>query len=415
MQLNAHLDVELVAVEQADELCVLLELRAPEPPPTAQRAPTAVQVVLDRSGSMAGERLEAATRALAALVDRLDPADRFGVVAFDDEVDVVVPAGPVADKALLRRAVLAVAPGGSTNLSGGLLRGVQEARRVPVDGGATVLLLSDGHANAGVTDADRLAGVAATARGHGLTVSTVGVGLGYDERLLAGLARAGGGSHVFAEDGDGAAAAVAGEVEGLLSKSVQAASLTIRPAPSVRVVKLWNDLPSHPVDDGVAVELGDLWAGEERKVLLALGVPAMPALGLAEVARLELRHVALPELVEHVVELPLHVNVVPGDEAAGRVADPEVRRELLFQQVQEAKRRAADLMEDGDLGAAQAVLREAGAQLAAEPAAAGGELAEEADVVERLARRLREGDAAWSAKMSRMEHHRKAHRRGRRA
>ena len=84
MHLNAHVDVELVAVEQPDELTVLLELRAPEAPQARPRPPAAVQVVLDRSGSMGGERLEAAQRALVALVDRLDPSDRFGVVAFDD-------------------------------------------------------------------------------------------------------------------------------------------------------------------------------------------------------------------------------------------------------------------------------------------------------------------------------------------
>ena len=58
-----------------------------------------MQVVLDRSGSMDGERLDAAKQALGALVDRLDPTDRFGVVAFDDEVQVVVPAGALHDKA----------------------------------------------------------------------------------------------------------------------------------------------------------------------------------------------------------------------------------------------------------------------------------------------------------------------------
>ena len=152
-----------------------------------------------------------------------------GVVAFDDEVTVVVPAGPVLDKAAVAPPCCAIAPGGTTNLSGGLLRGLQEARRVAGPAGATLLLLSDGHANVGVTDADRLADVAAGARAHGVTTSTVGIGLGYDETLLAAIARGGQGTHAFAEDGDGAGAVVAGEVDGLLSKTVQAASLIIRP------------------------------------------------------------------------------------------------------------------------------------------------------------------------------------------
>lgn len=411
MHVSAHLDVDLVAVEQADELTLLLELQAPLPaadgPP---RPPATVQVVLDRSGSMGGERLDAATRALAALVDRLRPDDRLGVVTFDDEAHVVVPCGPVADRAAVRALVRAIGPGGCTNLSAGLLRGLQEARRAAGPAGATVVLLSDGQANAGVVDADPLEQVAANAQGRGLTVATVGIGLGYDDRLLSALARGGQGGHSFAEDGDGAAAALAGEVAGLLSRTVQAASLTVRPATGVETVRVHNDLPAHAVEGGVVVELGDLWAGEQRKLLLALGVPAMPALGLAQVAELELRYVALPALAEEVVTLPVHVNVVPGDEAAGRVPDPHVRTELLFQRAQEAKRRAADALDRGDLGGATHAFFCAADELAAAPSSP--ELADEAALLRDLAGRA-VADGQWAAKRSRAEHARKSRKRGR--
>jgi Ca-activated chloride channel homolog len=408
MDIAARLDIDVVAVEAADELTAMLELTAPPLPGAQPRPPATVQVVLDRSGSMAGERLDAALAALCALVDRLDPADRLGVVAFDDAVDVVVPCGAVADKAALRAAVRAIRPGGMTNLSAGLLRGLQEARRAAGAAGATVLLVSDGHANAGEVDPSRLAAVAAGARGHGITTTTVGIGLGYDERLLAELAAGGQGGHAFAEDGDGAAAALAGEVEGLLSKTVQAASITVRPAGDVAGITVWGGLPSHAVDDGVVVEVGDLWSGEVRKVLLTLQVPAMPALGLAQVAELELRHVLLPAFVEEVVTVPLHVNVVPGDQAAGRIPDPQVRTELLFQRAQEAKRAAADAIERGDHEAATLAFRVAAADLRSAPAAPP-ELLDEALVLEHLA----SVDPALSAKRARAEHARKGRQRGR--
>ncbi|HSD80171.1 MAG TPA: VWA domain-containing protein, partial [Solirubrobacteraceae bacterium] len=344
MHVTAHLDVDLVAVQQPDRVTVMLELLAPVEPPAAARPPATVQIVLDRSGSMAsGDRLGAARTALAALVDRLDPRDAFGLVTFDDAVDVAVPAGRLTDKPAVKAAVAAVDAGGTTNLSAGLLRGVQEARRAAAGGGATLLLISDGMANQGVTDAVRLEAVAATARRRGgVTISTIGVGLGYDDTVLAALARGGQGDHVFAEGADAAAAAVAGEVEGLLHRTVQAASLLVRPTGDVRGVQLYNDLAARAVPGGVMVELGDLWAGERRRLLLALDVPAIAALGLAQVATLELRYVALPALAEQAVTLPISVNVVPGDRAAGRIPDPTVRTELLFQQAQDAKRRAAD-------------------------------------------------------------------------
>ncbi|MCX4427213.1 vWA domain-containing protein [Streptomyces mirabilis] len=97
-----------------------------------------------------------AKTALKDLVDRLRPDDNFGPVAFDDQAQVVAPAGPLTDKDAVKSAIAGLRPGGSTNLSPGYLRGLQEAERVAADAGATVLLISDGHANCGVTDPEIL-------------------------------------------------------------------------------------------------------------------------------------------------------------------------------------------------------------------------------------------------------------------
>ena len=228
MHIEAHLDVDLVAVETEDEVSVLVELTAPTARRGAGPRPDrALQVVLDRSGSMSGDRLEGAKSALVALVDRLDPTDSFGLVAFDDKVQLVFPAGPLTDKAGAKRAISSVTAGGSTDLSAGYLRGIQECRRVTGPGGATLLLVSDGHANEGVTDPERLGGVAADARRHGIITSTLGWGLGYDERIMSSIARGGSGNELFAENSDTAIALIAAEVEGLLTQTAQAASVLI--------------------------------------------------------------------------------------------------------------------------------------------------------------------------------------------
>ncbi len=406
MHIDAHLDLDVVAVQEADQVTLMLELLAPEEPTGTPRAPACVEVVLDRSGSMHGERIEAARSALLALVDRLDPRDAFGLVVFDDDVEVVVPAGPLTDKPAVRAVIAAVQPGSTTNLSGGLLRGVQEARRVAGPAGATLLLVSDGLANEGVVDPAGLEAIAAGAQRGGVTVSTIGLGLGYSEEVLAAVARGGQGNHVFAEEADAAGPAMAGEVDGLLSRTVQAASLLIRPTGDVGTVTIFNDLPSHGVQDSVMVELGDLWAGESRTLLVGLGVPAMAELGLAQIAWLELRYVTLPALAEETVTMPVSVNVVPGDQAAGRIPNPKVRNELLFQQAQEAKRHAAEAITRGDDRAAYDLLTRAGGSLE-------GVDAEEQAIVLDLAADVASAATARAAKRSHMEHHRKSRKRGR--
>ena len=149
---------------------------------------------------------------------------------------------------------------------------------------------------------------------------------------------------MFAEEGDSAGRLIAAEVDGLLSQTAQAVSLIIRPTGDVAGLQLWNDLPVTAIDGGAMVELGDLYGGEARKLVLTLSVPSMSALGLAKVAELELRYVELPSATEHTVGVPVHVNVVPGDQAAGRIPDPTVRSELSYQQAQDAKRKASDAL-----------------------------------------------------------------------
>jgi Ca-activated chloride channel family protein len=364
------------------------------------------------------DRLEGAKYALLALVDRLDPTDNFGLVTFDDEATVVVPAGPLTDKDAVRRAISNVSLGGMTDLSSGYLRGVQEARRVKGEAGATLLLISDGHANQGVTDHDQLRGIARQGHGNGTTTATLGYGLGYDEELLGAIADGGTGEALFAEDPDTAGKLIAGQVDGLLSKVAQAASLTIKMHEPVASVFVFGDLPSVQLPDhSVMVELGDLWAGETRKVLLRFGVPAMAALGLATVAELVLTYVELPSLDAHTVTVPLSVNVVPGDEAAGRVPNAVVTTEVAFQQAQEAKRRASEALRRGDTSRASELFRDAsmtlGSAMMSAPMEMAPDLQAEQAELEDMAERAQWDDSNRLSKRSHASWHIQTRKRGR--
>jgi Ca-activated chloride channel family protein len=137
-------------------------------------------------------------------------------------------------------------------------------------------------------------------------------------------------------------------------------------------------------------------------------------MGLAQISELEIRYVTLPGLEEQTATITVHVNVVPGDQAAGRIPDPKVRSELVFQQVQDAKRKAADALRDGVPDAAQAAYRTARGQLDDVllecPAP---ELADELQIITQLSDRVADGDGVWSAKFSRMDQARKSRKRGR--
>lgn len=195
----------------------------------------------------------------------------------------------------------------------------------------------------------------------------------------------------------------------------------VRFEPTVTFLRLYNDLPAHQLADGlVMIELGDLYADETRKLLLKFAVPAMATLGLARIASLELAYVELPGLIEHTATLPITVNVVPGDEAAGRVPHPTVHSEILFQEAQDTKRQAAAAFEHGDFTTGQRLIGETRARLAASlaaaPAALQPEIQAEIDDVERMESITHDLGAASAPLMSKMttdSYHRMNRKRGR--
>jgi Ca-activated chloride channel homolog len=186
----------------------------------------------------------------------------------------------------------------------------------------------------------------------------------------------------------------------------------------VRAVRVINDLSVVALPDGIMIELGSFHAGETRKLVLTFDVPGIAALGLAEVATLSFGYVTLPSLEQQTIDLPLYVNVVPGDQAAGRVPDPTVRTEAAFQQAQRAKRDASTALSSGDTGRAAAALDRARSMLrtagAAAPAPLAAELRDELLLIDRLAQVAEEGDVVRAAKLSSADAAFKSRTRGRR-
>ena len=118
------------------------------------------------------------------------------------------------------------------------------------------------------------------------------------------------------------------------------------------------------------MELGAFYSGEVRRLVVTFDVPGIAALGLAKIAGLAFTWVELPGLVQQSVTVPVHVNVLPGDQAAGRIPDPVVRTELAYLQTQQAKRAAAERMSQGDAAGALGNLKRAHSMLSAAGGAA---------------------------------------------
>ena len=352
MKVKAVLDVDMVAIEAADKITLMLDLTAPENVKQSTRPGQAVQVVLDRSGSMSGAPLEAAKGSLLKLIDRLAPQDSFGLVGFDDNALVIAPTRKMADhdKPSLRKVIRQIPSGGSTDISAGYLLGLREVNRVAASGGSTLLLVSDGHANAGEQDPKFFKEVATKSATERVTTATIGLGNGYDEKILEALAQGGGGAHRFAGTIDEAVGAIAAEVNDLLDKSVVNAVLRVTPtnaAAGVPQIEVIQRLPFWMDGESYVLQLGDLYTGENRRFVVDIQVPEIASLGLCKIADITIEYLDLAQRQEISVTMPVNVNVVPGDVAAGRISDPIVRAERLILEAQTAKSLAVEELRSG--------------------------------------------------------------------
>jgi Ca-activated chloride channel homolog len=377
VRLTTYLDFGLVALEQDDELTLMLELTAPPAATRPARPPASVVVVLDRSKSMRGTRLRTALIALDRLVGWLDERDHFGLVAFDRHAEVVVPAGPLTNTPAVRSAIAHIAAGTGSDLAGGYAQGVAEAETMYIDTGSTVLLISDGHADLGSRGASKLEQHAATARLRGVTTSTLALGPEADTALLAAIAHGGVGTTLSATGPEAAAALLAGEVSGLLQPVARSVQLELRPVREMSSVTVLGDMPVTRTDAGLLVELGNLYDEERRRLIVSLAVNGIYQPGEVKVADVALQYVALPSLVPQALTLPLNVTVVPAGSAAQRVPSPIVANEALFQGVQQATASVARAHAAGDLSPTARALSTSASELECILAAAPTDLRDE--------------------------------------
>lgn len=395
MDANVRFDHQLLAVEGEHDVHCMLELQAPAAPDTGRTA-LHLALVIDRSGSMHGPKLMAARDCARFLVSRLKPTDELALVTFEDEVQLVSPLASV-DTARLEAAVDSIGPGGMTNLSGGWLKGLEELQRATGDGVRRVLLLTDGQANEGIVDHEKLVEIAGGTKARAAT-TTIGFGDGFDEELLTAIAESSNGNTYFAETPEDAPGIFAEEFAGLATLVAQNISVEIRPTDEVKVLGVLNDYPAVEVGGGIQVQVGDAFGGERRRLIFALHIPELASLGPARIADVVLRYVSVgDDVTAHEVTIPLTVNLVSADEAAAADVDHEVSEEVWLLDAARARKEAIESADEGDFGMARSRLSSTAdmmrAQAAGSPRAM--EFLAEADALDSHAAGVDTDDPMW--------------------
>ncbi len=268
--------VELGHDEQGrmNEIIMRLTLLAPELTQTQRpRLPLNIGLVIDRSGSMSGQKLADAVAACQRIVGRLANEDRCTIVTFDDAVSLLADGNNVTDaqRTLISTALGVVRSGGSTNLSGGWQKAADTLLTHHASNGyvSRAVLLTDGQANVGITSEAELGALASNYHSRGISTSTYGLGGGYNEDLLTSIAAQGRGNHQFIEQSVDIDKYFSDELQELFAVSMRNVILTI-PIPAGFTVEVVGQLPHRRTDSQLIIEVGAMVVLEQRNVYLRL-------------------------------------------------------------------------------------------------------------------------------------------------
>jgi Ca-activated chloride channel homolog len=253
-----------------------------------RRAPINVCLCIDRSGSMEGPPLEFVKRACDYVVDMLEPNDILSIVTFEEQVDVLMPARRIVNKALIKEHIHRLEVGNTTNLYDGLIAGCMQIASVQAQTPGyvnRVLLLTDGEPTVGLKDYNSIMQQVGEQKARGISITSLGFGQEYNEELMAGIARRSGGNYYYIQRPDLLPEVFRRELETLMTIVAKNVRVRFQLPRWSRVRQVYGAQPSFGPRT-VEVTVPDLERGTVRTVLAELEFDRHP-IGTFRVAKVE--------------------------------------------------------------------------------------------------------------------------------
>ena len=364
VKLEADLGQSAIAIKSSNSVYLRLSLKSLTAEKKERRTPLNVALVIDRSGSMSGDRIVAAREAANVALERLSADDVVSLVSYNHKVDVLHPAARLGSShESLKRAIEKLTPDGTTALYAGVKEGGQQVREFLSDTKVNrVILVSDGLANVGPSSPSEVASLGRELASKGISVTTIGLGLDYNEDLMQRLAAASDGNHAFVESPRQLASIFDKEFGDALSVSARDIIIHIEFKDGFkpkRVLGREADISGNRV----TLKMTQMQSDNERYVVLEAEVPAGAAPGDASVADVEMEYFDLDTNTKATDRTSVRAKITTDEKEAEASLNKPVMSQVTEQVATENTEKSVELRDKGDIAGAKKMLQDNAAYL----------------------------------------------------
>ncbi|MEG4408483.1 macro domain-containing protein [Microcoleus sp. MON2_D5] len=363
------MDIQLIPLraavcsERSTTLDVLVRITPPAPEKTIERPQLNLGLVIDRSGSMAGQKIEYARQAASYAIEQLLPSDRVSITIYDDQIETLVPSTLATHKSHLLQEIKKISARNSTALHAGWEQGgIQVSQHLNPEHLNRVILLSDGLANIGETNSDVIASDVKGLTKRGVSTTTMGIGQDYNEDLLEAMARSGDGNYYYIQSPEQLPSIFQQELLGLMATVGTNVTLGIEPQAGVELVEVLNQLDVTP---NGRFRLPNLVISNPLDVVVRLKVPAMTEEVDLCYFRVSWNDPEQPQ--EQKIRVSLRLPVVSAAQLEEFPFNSEVRQQAILMMTGRAKQEAVRLVDGGDYDRASQLLQQTKQQLLNNP------------------------------------------------
>jgi Ca-activated chloride channel homolog len=372
LTLDARLAQPVMKTDSAQKNYLRVSLGGCQPEPNQNRTPVNVAFVIDRSGSMSGDRIAQAREAAIMAIGRLGPEDIVSVIAFDTRAEVLIPAQKLTHPNYFIDQIRRIGIGGSTAIADGVLKGRGEVvtymdpRRLN-----RIVLLSDGQANVGPSRVEDFVRLGKGLLAERISVSTIGLGLDYNEDLMLQLALASDGNHAFARDPSDLITIFNREFNDVLASCAQTVSIDIDLKPGVRAVKALSRDATIAANKA-QFRMNQVYAGAEHYVLLEVEFDKEAAVGgEQELGVVKVAYTNARSGNAETVDTPIRARFSASEAEVQAGADAKVQEAVLEQVARARAREAVALRDKGQFEEARKLLQQNAAEINAFAASTG--------------------------------------------